>query len=925
MRSKKRTIGILIVVIVVLLGFAGSLLVYRNKLSSENNSDVYTAVDKEIYEKIVNDAFKNASLEERKEIALNVLNTLESENKIKKDSIKFNDEYNCYFFLYSNGAEGSIILDDCFSSLETNNNINEDNSKNDSIFDIEKGNFEKSISSNYFNKTYIESGNNNANGYIKENLSTYNLTYYPKSALIIDCMDNDYERNLNNVLSQTWTTNDLKTDVRSNVTVEEFKTILNGSDGHSGYDFINIDAHGFIDYNGNPTVFLQEEMNPFENNYSDDRDAKRIGTIFGFLGGEYYLKYNFFEYYYYNALTDEIIWLSCCKGYTNDILVGTLANDCNAKAVIGLTDTVIADYDNRMRDFFIHKLLFGYTVNESLKEAKSVYGKDDAEWYLRKYNKKDNTPAECKNYNGGDETLVELVSINTNGMLSGTVTDESNNPIKDAEIIINNVRGMSHGITATTNENGEYTLECPQDSYKIVVKADGYEVFETDDFVNVVYGEENIFNITLKKVIEPTDHIETTLNYTAVDLIEKNIPEIISLMNGEYQIIKTENDGYIYIQNQSVLSGMEFYVQVSGDDIISANNGEEIHSDTLKAKLESGELTLDGIQVNKSGKVNDSIQADMDYKSCSKVLGNFNCIGGTGGYLGGDIGSISYNYNDNNAKVILNFEIPEEIYRDLSLGKISSVSAEKMKSYNPKLKNVVIRNVETNTNVQTEQKSNTNNFNINDYNCMFYPNDSNTNAYIIINSQSEKNVNIEVNISNPKATHVSQVIFSGNVDNNVLIFEEDDGFGRNSYTLEFLNQKVYLTAKCIESYGIWGIPELNKLELTKQSEIIETQIKDIPISDIEILWAVNKYLEENKGHLGTYLTVSDAPYCPTEHMYSNETNWSCPINLSWESYSANEIAGAYPHFAYVDKSTLKCTLTANYETVVEFDLKEYIK
>ena len=85
MRSKKRTIGILIVVIVVLLGFAGSLLVYRNKLSSENNSDVYTAVDKEIYEKIVNDAFKNASLEERKEIALNVLNTLESENKIKKD------------------------------------------------------------------------------------------------------------------------------------------------------------------------------------------------------------------------------------------------------------------------------------------------------------------------------------------------------------------------------------------------------------------------------------------------------------------------------------------------------------------------------------------------------------------------------------------------------------------------------------------------------------------------------------------------------------------------------------------------------------------------------------------------------------------------------------------------------------------------
>ena len=190
---------------------------------------------------------------------------------------------------------------------------------------------------------------------------------------------------------------------------------------------------------------------------------------------------------------------------------------------------------------------------------------------------------------------------------------------------------------------------------------------------------------------------EPTSNYTAVDLIDKTIPEIISLMNGEYQIIKTENDLYIYIQNQSVLSGMEFYVKVSGDNIVSANNGEEIHNDTLRAKLEAGELTLDGIQVNNSGKVSETIQANMDYKSCSKVLGDFNCIGGTGGYLGGDVSSISYAYNDKNAKVILKFNIPEKIYKDLSLGKISSVSSEQMEFYNPKLKNVVIRKAETNT------------------------------------------------------------------------------------------------------------------------------------------------------------------------------------------------------------------------------------
>ena len=41
MKSKKRTIGIIIVVIVVLLGFASSLLIYKNKLSSDNiNNDL---------------------------------------------------------------------------------------------------------------------------------------------------------------------------------------------------------------------------------------------------------------------------------------------------------------------------------------------------------------------------------------------------------------------------------------------------------------------------------------------------------------------------------------------------------------------------------------------------------------------------------------------------------------------------------------------------------------------------------------------------------------------------------------------------------------------------------------------------------------------------------------------------------------------
>lgn len=65
--------------------------------------------------------------------------------------------------------------------------------------------------------------------------------------------------------------------------------------------------------------------------------------------------------------------------------------------------------------------------------------------------------------------------------------------------------------------------------------------------------------------------------------------------------------------------------------------------------------------------------------------------------------------------------------------------------------------------VPTPQEKNTNNFNISDYNGIFYPSDSNVNAYVIIEYQSEKYADIEVNITNKNATRVSQVIFSGNI------------------------------------------------------------------------------------------------------------------------------------------------------------------
>lgn len=478
------------------------------------NIDIYifNTVDKELQETIVTDTFRNANLEERKEIALNLLNRLESENRIKKGSIKFNEEYNSYFFEYLNGGEGSIILEDFSSTNELAPVGNASNRINRSYVSSNNDN----APSNPSNLKYTL--NNSANEYIKENLSKDNLIYSPKKALIIDDWSVQFNqfRTAYESHKEVWSSNDLKTDIKQNVTVEDFKTILNG------YDFIDINIHGYIDGNGNPTMCLQEKQ-PFieDDKYCQDRKEKRVGTLYGGFGGNFYLKPSFFSYYYSDKLTYTIVWVSSCKGYINDNLVSVFANECGAKAVIAPTDTVYIEYDVNMTDIFVHKLLFGYTVDEALKEAKLQFGKNDEEWHKKRYNISDNTPAEFKNYNGGNETLVELVPVEVEeyGTLSGTVIDESGNPVKNAEVLAIPNRGNT--CKAITDDNGQFIInDCPVDSYRIEVSAEEYELYQSDEFLSTDYvvleGQApKSVTIQLKKLKE----------YTEDDLKEKVISE----------------------------------------------------------------------------------------------------------------------------------------------------------------------------------------------------------------------------------------------------------------------------------------------------------------------------------------------------------------------------------------------------------------
>lgn len=161
--------------------------------------------------------------------------------------------------------------------------------------------------------------------------------------------------------------------------------------------------------------------------------------------------------------------------------------------------------------------------------------------------------------------------------------------------------------------------------------------------------------------------------------------------------------------------------------------------------------------------------------------------------------------------------------------------------------NLILLNIEAETNID----NNNSYVNIKDYEGMYYPINSDFNLQMEIKSQSKSLVDIKILFTNSTGTRVSHNIFSGSIDNNTLIFETDDGYAKNSFTLEFNKGKIYLTGKCIDCYSnFWGIPEMDNIEMQYKKAILLTgtvntekdplNVRKSPSIEAEIIGRIDK-------------------------------------------------------------------------------------
>ena len=122
--------------------------------------------------------------------------------------------------------------------------------------------------------------------------------------------------------------------------------------------------------------------------------------------------------------------------------------------------------------------------------------------------------------------------------------------------------------------------------------------------------------------------------YTAEDLIDKSVPEIVEIMGGDFEIefngshLIHYTSGGLCIYNDQTLPGFTFFIDEAESDFINISSGDFdsnlafIKSNILDGKYEK--FTF--MSVYDGAAYNEEINANMDYEKISAITGYQNCI-----------------------------------------------------------------------------------------------------------------------------------------------------------------------------------------------------------------------------------------------------------------------------------------------------------
>ena len=140
--------------------------------------------------------------------------------------------------------------------------------------------------------------------------------------------------------------------------------------------------------------------------------------------------------------------------------------------------------------------------------------------------------------------------------------------------------------------------------------------------------------VITEEVTEPPSTEPPKTTYTAMELVGKNLSEIIELTGDDFYLDKKDmltafgSDPVWMIYNDNTMPGIGIYLEYSSETYHDLENGVDI-----REKIKSGYYEIHGFVVYGTGKVNDLISADMTYNQIAAQVGEHDCRGVAQGTL----------------------------------------------------------------------------------------------------------------------------------------------------------------------------------------------------------------------------------------------------------------------------------------------------
>ena len=138
--------------------------------------------------------------------------------------------------------------------------------------------------------------------------------------------------------------------------------------------------------------------------------------------------------------------------------------------------------------------------------------------------------------------------------------------------------------------------------------------------------------------VQPTT--EAPHEYTAAELIEKDLGEIVEIMGGDFEVTNSKSVAFggdgspLWIYNDSTLPGFSFCPKIYWD---YSSDFSDVKNE-IKTAIDNGERDYTGLIVTGSAKYNDTLSADTTYTQLAERFGDFDmmAIGAEGHYYYSD-------------------------------------------------------------------------------------------------------------------------------------------------------------------------------------------------------------------------------------------------------------------------------------------------